>query len=112
MHWTNIAFMIAVTLMTPITSWGSIIHVPGDSITIQAGINGAVDGDTVLVADGIYTGEGNRDISFDKTIVVISQNGSSNCIIDCEGSEADPHRGFQFNWASHNITIQGFTITN
>jgi predicted outer membrane repeat protein len=31
-----------------------IIHVPADSSTIQAGINGAVDGDTVLVAKGRY----------------------------------------------------------
>ena len=31
-----------------------IIHVPADSSTIQAGINGAMDGDTVLVARGHY----------------------------------------------------------
>ena len=33
---------------------GKIIHVPADSSTIQAGINGAVDGDTVLVTRGHY----------------------------------------------------------
>lgn len=31
-----------------------IIHVPTDSTTIQAGINGALDGDTVLVSPGLY----------------------------------------------------------
>lgn len=30
------------------------IHVPADSATIQAGINGAVNGDTVLVAKGAW----------------------------------------------------------
>lgn len=31
-----------------------IIHVPADSTTIQGGINGAVDGDTVIVHPGSY----------------------------------------------------------
>lgn len=33
---------------------GTIIHVPGDSATIQLGLNGASTGDTVLVAPGTY----------------------------------------------------------
>jgi len=90
------------------------IHVPADSSTIQAGINGAVDGDTVLVADGTYTGAGNRDIDFwGKAIVVMSENGAESCIIDCDGSEGDPHRGFYFhNGEDSNSVLQGFTITN
>jgi len=37
---------------------------PADFITIQAAIDAAVDGDTVVVQPGTYTGAGNRDISF------------------------------------------------
>ena len=36
------------------SSNAKIIHVPNDSSTIQAGINGASGGDTVLVSKGLY----------------------------------------------------------
>jgi hypothetical protein len=62
----------------------STYRVPQDYATIQAGINAAIDGDTVLVADGTYTGAGNKDLDFDgKAITVKSENGPENCIIDC-----------------------------
>ena len=64
---------------------------------IQDAVDVAVDGDTVLVADGIYTGNGNRNIDFKgKAITVKSQNGPQNCIINCEGSEGQFRHGFKF----------------
>jgi len=98
---------------------GRIITVDDDGAadfsTIQAGIDDANDGDTVLVADGVYTGDGNRDIEFHgKAITVKSENGAENCIIDCNGTEDDPHRGFYFFLSGEdaNSAIIGFTITN
>ena len=68
---------------------GSAAH-PFDAI--QEGINGATTGSSVLVADGLYSGEGNRDLSFlGKKIDVRSVNGPENCTIDCQGSAAKPH---------------------
>ena len=91
-----------------------ILHVPGDYPTIQAGIDAAVNGDEVVVADGVYTGRGNRDIDFNgKLITVRSANGPDNCIIDCEGTEFDNHRGFYFDSGeTADAVVDGFTITN
>lgn len=101
---------IAFILITG-SAFASIIHVPGDYPTIQAGINAAVIWwDTVLVADGIYTGEGNRDIDFlGKPIMVMSENGPDSCIIDCQ----QLGRGFYFHSDEDtNSVLIGFTITN
>ncbi|UCC21736.1 MAG: right-handed parallel beta-helix repeat-containing protein, partial [Planctomycetota bacterium] len=90
------------------------LYVPGQYATIQAGIDAAVDGDTVIVGDGTYTGDGNRDIDFKgKVITVRSENGAENCIVDCNGTEAERHRGFRFgNSEDANSIVDGFTIIN
>lgn len=86
-------------------------HVPSDDCpTIQSAVDLAEDTDTIIVADGIYTGPGNRDIDFrGKAITLKSQNGPDNCIIDCESQG----RGFCFTTNEGRASIlQGFTITN
>ena len=85
--------------------------------TIQSGVDAAQDGNTVLVADGIYTGPGNRDIDFGgKSITVASKNGPGKTIIDCGGSaSADGsgnHRGFYLHRGEISAAISGFTIKN
>ena len=69
-----------------------------------------VYGVTVIVADGVYTGTGNRDIDFlGKAITVRSENGPNNCVIDCNGEG----RGFEFRSGEDaNSVLAGFTITN
>ncbi|MHC4790255.1 MAG: S8 family serine peptidase [Planctomycetota bacterium] len=90
------------------------IHVPSQSPTIQEAIDNCWDGMTVCVADGTYTGFGNRDLDFHgKAITVTSENGPENCIIDCNGSETESHRGFNFHSGEEaNSILSGFTITN
>ncbi len=95
-------------------SLAEILNVPADYLTIQAGIDNSNDGDIVLVAPGTYTGDGNRDVDFKgKAITVKSKDGYETCIINCEGSENEPHRGFLFHSGEDtNSVLQGFTITN
>jgi hypothetical protein len=93
---------------------GVILHVPQEFTTIQAAIDQAIDYDIVLVADDTYTGDGNRDLDFHgKTITVRSESGPNNCIIDCNGTGSNPHRGFYFhNGEDEKSVVTGFTITN
>jgi len=97
---------------------GKIIYVdddgPADFSTIQAAIDDANDGDTVVVAPGTYTGDGNRDIDFKgKAITVKSEDGPQTCIIDCQGTKDNPHRGFQvYSLNSSNAVLDGFKVIN
>ena len=96
----------------------AIREVPGGYATIQAAIDAAADGDTVVLAVGTYTGDGNRDIEFKgKAITVRSTNPAdwdivATTVIDCQGSVAEGHRGFDFqDWEDANSVIDGLTIT-
>ena len=108
----SLSIIILTVAVSPVQS--ATIHVPADEPTIQAGINAAVAGDTVLVADGTYTGDGNRDIDFGgKGVVLKSENGPEVTIIDCQGTEANPHRGFYFHSGEDSTAVvDGFTIRN
>jgi hypothetical protein len=66
----------------------------GEFPTIQSAIESAISGDVIELADGTFTGPGNRSVDFlGKAITVRSASGDpSACIIDCECQA----RGFLF----------------
>ena len=103
-------YLIIFSVCLPISD--ATINVPSDQPTIQAGIDAAEDGDTVLVADGTYKGEGNVNIDFEgKRITVKSQNGAESTTVDCE--RKPDTRGFIFqNNETNDAVLDGFTIRN
>ena len=114
MHRLGFLLLTLLIFSLPLNGISKTIHVPGDAITIQGGINQAVNSDTVLIADGIYKGFWNRDLDFKgKAIVVTSENGPEFTRIDCEGSESSMHRGFILtSGETASSVISGLTIEN
>ena len=89
------------------------IHVPAEFATIGAAVEAADEGDTILVADGIYSGPGNRDIVIEGKPIIMSENGPEVTVIDCGGSESEPHQGFIIGSDFGPETkIDGFSIRN
>ena len=86
-----------VLLVVPVSA--TTINIPEDYPTIQEGINASVDGDTVLVADGVYY----ENLSIDREITLASHfiiDGNINhrdaTIID--GSNYDEDSGPFGSW--------------
>ena len=82
-----IAFAIAACFAAPTTADARTHRVPSDYGTIQAGIDAASEGDTILVAPGTYAGEGNRNVLITLTdFVLVSEAGAEATSIDAESS--------------------------
>ena len=106
-----IVFVIFLTFWgTSSSLWATVLSVPSQYTNIQAAIDAAAQfGDVIEVADGTYTGTGNKNLVVDKKLVTIkSQGGPENCIIDCENDG----RGFSFYNVGAYAELDGFKIQN
>lgn len=103
-------FLGGLLFATAFPAIGATIHVPLTASTIQAGINLAQPGDTVLLAPGTYTGVGNKDLDFfGKDIALIGAGGSAATIIDCQGAGRGLHLT---SGETRAALVQGITIRN
>jgi hypothetical protein len=113
-----LAVMVAVIAFS-VPASAKIWHISpdgtGDAPTIRAGVDSAAAGDILLLADGVFTGSGNTDISFiGKEIIISSASGNPfSCVIDCQGGGSNYSRGFLFySSEGPGSVLEGLTIAN
>ncbi|MCE5333884.1 MAG: right-handed parallel beta-helix repeat-containing protein [Desulfobacteraceae bacterium] len=103
-------FLAVASLLVLCASYarGATITVPDQYATVQAGIDAASNGDTVVVRDGTYALT--APVTFDgKAITVRSANGAANCILDGQKQT----RVLIFNsYEGRDSVLSGFTIQN
>ncbi len=86
---------------TPVSASPTIIHVPGDYATIQAAIDAASPGNTILVASGNYT----ENINVNKSVIIQSVNGAN--VTTVQAANSTDH---VFEVTADNVTIALFKI--
>ncbi|MFQ5654784.1 MAG: right-handed parallel beta-helix repeat-containing protein, partial [Planctomycetota bacterium] len=95
----------ALIVCAPAAASGATRQVPADFPTIQAAIDAAADGDTVLVAPGIYP----ETISFlGKAIALVSSGGAEVTTIDGGGNDVVVR--FVAGEGPDSL-LEGFTVT-
>jgi len=104
---TRIPLILSLLALLPASAIAqNTWYVPDDFSTIQAGIDGSVNGDTVIVRDGTYV----ENLNFNgKAITLKSENGPASTIIDGNQSAA------VVTFISHEDSgsvLEGFTVTN
>lgn len=105
-HPFTLSFVLLLGLIVSSLAQASVIHVPGDQPTIQAGINAAVNGDTVLVDPGTYF----ENINFNgKAITVMSSVDPTFTIID--GKKIGSVVTFASGEGRTSV-LSGFTLQN
>lgn len=88
---------------------GAVLQVPAEYATIQLAVDASVSGDTILLADGTYTGAGNKNLLLhDRGLEIRSDNGAASCVIDCESDG----RSFRISGTTAPTSLRHITIRN
>jgi len=87
--------------VTKVEAAPAIIYVPDDYSSIQAAVDAASPGDTIIVRDDSYT----ENIDVDKNLTIQSENGPASTIIHAANSVDDV-----FRVTADYVNISGFTV--
>jgi hypothetical protein len=98
--------LASFALTTVVSAAAATIHVPDDQPTIQAGIDAACAGDTVLVACGTYY---EHDIQMKPGVCLRSVTGYPDCVVV---NAQQIGRVMSCPYAGSDTRIEGISITN
>lgn len=79
----------------------------GQYATIQLAVAACVNGDVVELGDGIFLGNGNRDIDLGGRRITIRSRSQdpSRCIVDCQADGVNQHFGFKFGYGCNRQSV-------
>jgi parallel beta-helix repeat protein len=96
------AVLFAMLAFVSIGCASAATHYVNPDESIQAAVNAANSGDTIIVRDGTYT----ENINVYKRLTIFSENGAASTIVQAANS-----RKHVFNVSSDYVNISGFTAT-
>ena len=105
---TTALLLGAVFLLPATKAQGAVLRVPEDFGTIQAAVDAALAGDSVLLAAGTYSGEGNSGITVERSLTICSLAGPESTVL----ADADPQWGIFFSpeTSDDELAVSGLSI--
>ncbi len=106
----NRCLIAGLILLLNTSAIAGAVFVPWDFDTIQEAVDNVSNGDSVLVGEGVFTGEGNRNISMEgRSLYIGSTSGRDYTTLDIEAGGY----GFIFVCGEDSTSIiEGFTVKN
>ncbi|MBU4348933.1 GerMN domain-containing protein, partial [bacterium] len=96
------ANIFVLLILSQTAVFAANIYVPDDYSTIQAAVDAASPGDTIIIRDGTYI----DNVEIDKNLTIKSESGAEKTIVQAANSEYHV-----FDVIADYININGFTIS-